>query len=243
MIPLDLGEPVKITILEDDVERTSNTIVKKDKLLMFKMTQNLKNLMKTYTLSSQPVETREQKLYLEPAAGSSDEKLIAFSEIIKKSPVHIQPKFDMNNTHLVCAIEKSVYPATKNMYCLFAVSLYAVLSPAVHFVKLPEKCSYAKTRIVTCLHSGHIASIQIWHSCQTVNMVTFMNGMFQEVYRVKHMPSIKLAFETNKLYDTNPNGITTLIFDGASQRIKVYYRQRDDARKMNIRVKALKIIV
>ena len=205
---------------------------------MFNMTQNL---MKTYTLSSQPVETREQKLYLEPAAGSSDEKLIAFYEIIKKSPVHIQPKFDMSNTHLVFAIEKSIYPVTKNMYCLLAVSLYGVMSPSVHFEKFPEKWSYAKTRIVTCFHSGHIASIQIWHSCQTVNMVTFKNGKFQEVYRQKHMPSIKSAFETNKLYDTNPNGTTTLIFDGASQRIKVYYIQRDDAG--NIRVKALKIIV
>ena len=129
------------------------------------------------------------------------------------------------------------------MYCFFAVSLSAADSPAVYFEKFPEKDYYAKTRILTSFQSGHIASIMIRYKYYTANMVTFKNGKFQEVCRLKHMPSIKSVFESNKLHDTNPSGSATLIFDGATQRIKIYYRQTDDAGNTNIRVKDLKIIV
>ena len=240
VIPLDPLEPVKMTLLEDDVEKTWHGMVKKDKLIMIDMNQNL---MRTYKLSSNSVKASEKKLYLEPSADSTDAKLNTLHEILKKASVYFQPKFDISSTHLGCVIEKSAFQPTEHSDCFFAVSLSEVESPAVHFEKFLDKDYYAKTRIVTSFQSGHIASILIRHNNHTVNMVTFKNSKFQEFYRLKHMASIKSVFETNKLHDTNPSGGGTLIFDGATQRIKIYYRQTDDAGKMNIRMKALKIIV
>ena len=240
VVPIDPHETVKMTLLEDDVEKTWHGIVKKDMLVMIDLNQNL---IRIFKLSSLPVQASERKLYLEPAADCTDDKFNTFYEIIKNTSLYTQPKFDVSNTHLGCVIEKPLYPATGHRYCFFAVSLSVAESPAVCFEKIPENEHHAKTRIVTGFQSACIANILIRHNDHTVNMVTFKNGKFQEVYSLKPMPSIKSAFETNKLHDSNPYGTATVIFDGATQRIKIYYRHRDDAGKMNIRVKALKIIV
>ncbi len=94
-----------------------------------------------------------------------------------------------------------------------------------------EKDFQPKFRIVTAFQTGHIANIAIRHHDHTVNMVTFRNGQFQEVYRLKLMPSINHLDDINNLHESQNRPLIT--FDGETQKIKAWYRHEDNDGKVN----------